>query len=110
MYKSFKFNNMWHTFQWMLFSNRRQLITYFIGIIIATFVGGELLVLDLNHSNIAARDIYFQENYNAASLYLVYLFAYGLWMLYGANQMFDFMKSKQSAITYLMHPATVAEK
>ena len=74
MYKSFKFNNMWHTFQWMLFSNRRQLITYFIGIIIATFVGGELLVLDLNHSNIAARDIYFHENYNAASLYLVYLF------------------------------------
>ena len=110
MYKSFKFNNMWRTFQWMLFSNRRQLITYFIGIIIATFVGGELLVLDLNHSNIAARDIYFQENYNAASLYLVYSFAYGLWMLYGANQMFDFMKSKQSAITYLMHPATVAEK
>ena len=52
----------------MLFSNRRQLITYFIGIIIATFVGGELLVLDLNHSNIAARDIYIQENYNAASL------------------------------------------
>lgn len=47
MYKSFKFNNMWRTFQWMLFSNRRQLITYFIGIIIATFVGGELLVLDL---------------------------------------------------------------
>lgn len=110
MYKSFKFNNIWRTFQWMLFSNRRQLITYFIGIIIATFVGGELLVLDLNHSNIAARDIYFHENYNAASLYLVYLFAYGLWMLYGANQMFDFMKSKQSAITYLMHPATVAEK
>ena len=110
MYKSFKFNNMWRTFQWMLFSNRRQLITYFIGIIIATFVGGELLVLDLNHSNIAARDIYIQENYNAASLYLVYSFAYGLWMLYGANQMFDFMKSKQSAITYLMHPATVAEK
>lgn len=61
MYKSFKFNNMWHTFQWMLFSNRRQLITYFIGIIIATFVGGELLVLDLNHSNIAARDIYFMK-------------------------------------------------
>lgn len=28
MYKSFKFNNMWRTFQWMLFSNRRQLITY----------------------------------------------------------------------------------
>ena len=45
MYKSFKFNNMWRTFQWMLFSNRRQLITYFIGIIIATFVGGELLLV-----------------------------------------------------------------
>lgn len=22
MYKSFKFNNMWRTFQWMLFSSR----------------------------------------------------------------------------------------
>lgn len=42
MYKSFKVSNMWRTFQWMLFSNRRQLTIFFIGIIIATFVGGEL--------------------------------------------------------------------
>lgn len=110
MYKSFEIRNMWRTFQWMLFSNRRQLMTLFIGIIIATFVGGELIVLDFNPSNDASRNIYFQENFNSTSLYIVYSFAYGLWMLYGANQMFDFMKSKQSAITYLMHPATVSEK
>lgn len=110
MYKSFEIRNMWRTFQWMLFSNRRQLVTLFIGIIIATFVGGELIVLDFNPSNDASRNIYFQENFNSTSLYVVYSFAYGLWMLYGANQMFDFMKSKQSAITYLMHPATVSEK
>mgnify|MGYP006940580288 CR=1 FL=1 len=32
MYKSFKVSNMWRTFQWMLFSNRRQLTIFFIGI------------------------------------------------------------------------------
>ena len=48
MYKSFKFNNMWRTFQWMLFSNRRQLITYFIGIIIATFVGEGSLFISMS--------------------------------------------------------------
>ena len=62
MYKSFEIRNMWRTFQWMLFSNRRQLVTLFIGIIIATFVGGELIVLDFNPSNDASRNIYLQEN------------------------------------------------
>lgn len=109
MYKSFKVSNMWRTFQWMLFSNRRQLTIFFIGIIIATFVGGELsfmsylYVSDANIPNRMPND--------SGSFFFAFLgLAWGLWMLYGASQLFDFMKHKQSAITYLMHPATMLEK
>lgn len=108
MYKSFKVSNMWRTFQWMLFSNKRQLTIFFIGIVIATFVGSELSFMSLFYINDANNVMIMHRS---GSFFFAFLgLAWGLWMLYGANQLFDFMKHKQSAITYLMHPATMLEK
>ena len=106
--KNFSIKSTLNTFQWMLLSNRRQLLTLFVCVAIATFVAGELMLMNtVTVYSHARRETLPNMGYGMPYVFLI---AYGLWMLYGASRMFGFMRSKQSAITYLMHPAQNAEK
>ena len=102
---AFSISNSWQTLKWMLLTNKQQLSVMAIGMAIGTFIVGEYIV---GRSYISINGT---TQHGALSVTLHFLFglAYTLWMLYGASRMFAFMKTKQSAITYMMHPASDAE-
>lgn len=66
------------------------------------------MLYDRNVAALSSQPIY--TEYYGIGMPFVFSFAYGFWMLYGGSRMFEFMRLKQSAITYLMHPATNLEK
>lgn len=105
MSKSFSISSCWQTFQWMMFSNRRSLASSFIGAAVAIFIG-ELLLLFM-FGDISVGDITYTRNYDMWNFIML---ALGVWMLVGASRMFSFMKQRQSAVAYLMFPASNAEK
>lgn len=108
MSKSFSISSCWQTFQWMMFSNRRSLTSCFIGAAVAVFIG-ELLLL-LMFGDISIGDMTYTRNYSGDSMWNFIVLSLGVWMLVGASRMFRFMKQRQSAVAYLMLPASNAEK
>lgn len=102
---AFSISNSWQTLKWMLLTNKRQLSVMAIGMAIGAFVVGEYVVGG-GHITITGTRRY---NVMGVALPFIFGFTYALWMLYGASQAFAYMKTKQSAIAYMMHPSSGAE-
>ena len=103
--RTFSFRQYWNTFKWMMFSNHRELLTLFGGITLGTFVFEEFIVSPMFRRN--GGDV---VTLNLVMIFSFYLFFGNLWVMYGASRTFGDIKSRHSAITMLMHPATNLEK
>lgn len=103
--RTFSFKSYWNTFKWMMFSNYRDLLTLFAAVILGTAVTEELLTLSITSGYEISQDTI---RLFAMAMFLVFLFS--VWMMYGASRTFVDFKTRQSAITLLMHPATNLEK
>lgn len=103
--RTFSFKSYWNTFKWMMFSNYRDLLTLFAAVILGTAVVEELVTLTITAP--AARGEGMLKMFVMAS-FLAFLGS--VWMMYGASRTFVDFKTRQSAITLLMHPATNLEK
>lgn len=103
--RTFSFKSYWNTFKWMMFSNYRDLLTIFGGIIIATIVLEEFYLLTAFGTDVTNEGM-------VNSIFGIFIFGFfgNIWMLYGASRTFADIKERQSAITMLMHPATNLEK
>lgn len=103
--RTFSFKQYWNTFKWMMFSSHRELLTLFGGITLGTFVFEEFMVSPAFHRyNID------NNTMNIVMIFSFYVFFGSLWVMYGASRTFGDIKSRHSAITMLMHPATNLEK
>ena len=103
--RTFSFKSYWNTFKWMMFSNYRDLLTLFAAVILGTAVAEELVTL-----SIATGDARSMADMKLAVMATFLGFLGSVWMLYGASRTFVDFKTRQSAITLLMHPGTNLEK
>lgn len=103
--RTFNFKSYWNTFKWMMFSSYRELLTTFGAVILGTFILEEFMVSPaFNRYN---GDV---QTLNTIMIFTMFTFLGSLWTMYGASRTFGDIKSRHSAITMLMHPATNLEK
>ena len=96
--KNFSVRSAWTTFQWMLLTNRRQLLVYLAGFTVAAFALDEFCLMKFSNILEDGRVVE-PAAWGLGFMPYFYIWAMSLWMVYGASRTFVFAKNRQSAIT-----------
>lgn len=103
--RTFNMKSYWDTFKWMMFSNKRTLLSLFGGVMLGAAVIEEMVLA--THGVSSGED---EDPFLLITMLVFLTFSGCIWMMCGASRTFADTSKRHSAITLLMHPATNLEK